>query len=397
MTTSIPEQNKTEKDAPLRRDIRMLGDALGKAIQQHEGISVFETVEQLRRNCKRLRTCAETLRSASATEAAQLQHEMATLDQEITRIVDSCDLDTTIDVIRAFTVYFHLVNTAEQHHRTRRYNYETLSASTPLRDTLAALVAFYQKNGINASTLQQLLNQLSIDLVFTAHPTEATRRSLIIKLRQLDALLEEHDLHAYMTPRQRALWQHTLESTITLLWRTDAVRYVRPQILNEIKMGGYYLNEILFDALPELYAELEQLLRDAYPQAQLTIPPFLRFGTWIGGDQDGNPNVHAETLLEALHWQRSQVIEHYRSSIQALAQEYSQSLKLCSITQQLQDSLKRDAALLPDYDHELGSQTALEPYRRKLSFMWKRLGAKDFLHRLPLRARCPRRSPVDTR
>ena len=377
MTTSIPEQNKTEKDAPLRRDIRMLGDALGKAIQQHEGISVFETVEQLRRNCKRLRTCAETLRSASATEAAQLQHEMATLDQEITRIVDSCDLDTTIDVIRAFTVYFHLVNTAEQHHRTRRYNYETLSASTPLRDTLAALVAFYQKNGINASTLQQLLNQLSIDLVFTAHPTEATRRSLIIKSRQLDALLEEHDLHAYMTPRQRALWQHTLESTITLLWRTDAVRYVRPQILNEIKMGGYYLNEILFDALPELYAELEQLLRDAYPQAQLTIPPFLRFGTWIGGDQDGNPNVHAETLLEALHWQRSQVIEHYRSSIQALAQEYSQSLKLCSITQQLQDSLKRDAALLPDYDHELGSQTALEPYRRKLSFMWKRLGAKD--------------------
>ena len=377
MTTSIPEQNKTEKDAPLRRDIRMLGDALGKAIQQHEGISVFETVEQLRRNCKRLRTCAETLRSASATEAAQLQHEMATLDHEITRIVDSCDLDTTIDVIRAFTVYFHLVNTAEQHHRTRRYNYETLSASTPLRDTLAALVAFYQKNGINASTLQQLLNQLSIDLVFTAHPTEATRRSLIIKLRQLDALLEEHDLHAYMTPRQRVLWQHTLESTITLLWRTDAVRYVRPQILNEIKMGGYYLNEILFDALPELYAELEQLLRDAYPQAQLTIPPFLRFGTWIGGDQDGNPNVHAETLLEALHWQRSQVIEHYRSSIQALAQEYSQSLKLCSITQQLQDSLKRDAALLPDYDHELGSQTALEPYRRKLSFMWKRLGAKN--------------------
>ena len=377
MTTSIPEQNKTEKDAPLRRDIRMLGDALGKAIQQHEGISVFETVEQLRRKCKHLRTCAETLRSASAAEAAQLQHEMATLDQEITRIVDSCDLDTTIDVIRAFTVYFHLVNTAEQHHRTRRYNYETLSASTPLRDTLAALVVFYQKNGINASTLQQLLNQLSIDLVFTAHPTEATRRSLIIKSRQLDALLEEHDLHAYMTPRQRALWQHTLESTITLLWRTDAVRYVRPQILNEIKMGGYYLNEILFDALPELYAELEQLLRDAYPQDQLTIPPFLRFGTWIGGDQDGNPNVLAETLLEALHWQRSQVIEHYRSSIQTLAQEYSQSLKLCSITQQLQDSLKRDAALLPDYDHELGSQTALEPYRRKLSFMWKRLGAKD--------------------
>ncbi len=377
MTTSIPEQNKTEKDAPLRHDIHMLGDALGKAIQQHEGASVFETVEQLRRKCKRLRTCAETLRSASATEAVQLQHEMAALDQEITHIVDSCDLDTTIDVIRAFTVYFHLVNTAEQHHRTRRYNYEALTASTPLRGSLAALVAFYQKNGIDASTLQQLLNQLSIDLVFTAHPTEATRRSLIIKSRQIATLLEEHDRREDMTPRQRAQWQRTLESTIALLWRTDAVRHVRPQILDEIKMGAYYLTEILFEALPELYAELEQLVHDAYPQEQLTIPPFLRFGTWIGGDQDGNPNVHAETLLEALRWQHAQVIEHYRSAIQALAQEYSQSLKLCSISQQLQDSLERDAALLPDYDRELGTQTAMEPYRRKLSFMWKRLETKD--------------------
>ena len=180
-----------------------------------------------------------------------------------------------------------------------------------------------------------------------------------------------------MTPRQRAQWQHTLESTITLLWRTDAVRHVRPQILDEIKMGAYYLTEILFEALPELYAELEQLIHDAYPQDQLVIPPFLRFGTWIGGDQDGNPNVHAQTLLDALRWQHAQVIEHYRSSIQALAQEYSQSLKLCSITQQLQDSLAHDAALLPGYDHELGAQTALEPYRRKLSFMWKRLETKD--------------------
>jgi phosphoenolpyruvate carboxylase len=291
--------------------------------------------------------------------------------------VDSCDLDTTIDVIRAFTVYFHLVNTAEQHHRTRRYNYEAITSSTPLHGSLAALVAFCRDNDIDATYLQELLDQLSIDLVFTAHPTEATRRSLIIKSRQLTALLKEHDQLEGMTPKQRALWQRALASTITLLWRTDAVRHVRPQIPDEIKMGGYYLDEILYEALPELYAELEQLLRDAYPQHRLTVPPFLRIGTWIGGDQDGNPNIRASTLLEALSWQRTQVIEHYRSSIQALAQEYSQSLKLGSITRQLQDSLQRDAARLPDYDRELGTQTAQEPYRRKLSFMWKRLGTGD--------------------
>ena len=378
MTTLIPEEdNRAGKDAPLRHDIHMLGDALGQAIQQHEGTTVFETVEQIRRKCKLLRTCGEALISASGTEATQIQQEIAALGQEIASIVEGCDLDTTIDVIRAFTIYFHLVNTAEQHHRTRRYNYDAITSSTPLHGSLAALVTFCRDNNIDATHVQELLDQLSIDLVFTAHPTEATRRSLIIKSRQLTTLLKEHDHLEGMTPKQRALWQRALASTITILWRTDAVRHVRPKILDEIKMGGYYLDEILYEALPELYAELEQLLRDAYPQYRLTVPPFLRIGTWIGGDQDGNPNVRAGTLLEALRWQRAQVIEHYRSSIQALAQEYSQSLNLSSITRQLQDSLRRDAAQMPDYDRELRDQTALEPYRRKLSFMWKRLGTED--------------------
>src|SRR5713226_2078901 len=373
----MPEQTgRSEKDAALRHDIRMLGEALGHAIQQHGGTSVFETVERLRRTCKRLRSCAEALPHASEAEAIQLQAEIAALDQEILRIVDGCDLDTSIDVIRAFTVYFHLVNTAEQHHRTRRrYTHETIAPSTPQRGSLAALVDFFKSRGLAASSVQRLLDRLSIELVFTAHPTEATRRSLITKSRQVAALLKAHDRAEDMTPRERANWQRELESTIGLLWRTDAVRHVRPQPLDEIKMGGYYLNEVLFDAVPELYADLEQLLSAAYPQENLTVPPFLRLCTWIGGDQDGNPHVRSDTLLEALDWQRTQAVERYRSSIQALAQEYSQSLKHCAITPELKDALDRDAALLPGYDRELGLQTAQEPYRRKLSFVWKRLGA----------------------
>src|SRR5438067_205719 len=124
----MPEQeDRTEKDAPLRNDIRMLGDALGKAIRQYGGTSIFETVEQLRHKCRRLRQCAESLAYASEAEAAQLQDEIATLDQDITRIVEGCNLESSIDVIRAFTAYFHLVNAAEQHHRIRRrYAHETL-------------------------------------------------------------------------------------------------------------------------------------------------------------------------------------------------------------------------------------------------------------------------------
>nr|HET6902828.1 phosphoenolpyruvate carboxylase [Ktedonobacteraceae bacterium] len=368
--------DRIEKDAPLRQDIRILGDVLGNAIQQHGGRPVFETVERLRLACKRLRSCTETLPHASKDAATDLHNEIATLDQEITSIVEHCDLATTIDVIRAFTVYFHLVNTAEQHQRIRRrLAYEIDSAATPPRGSLAALVSFFKEHDLDATIIQQLLNQLSIELVFTAHPTEATRRSLITKSRRIAELLEQHDRVDDLTPRQRTSWQREMASVISLLWRTDAVRHVRPQPLDEIKMGGYYLNEVLFDAVPELYTELEQLLYGAYPQEHLTVPPFLRLGSWIGGDQDGNPNVHASTMLEALHWQRTQVIEHYRSSIQNLAQEYSQSLKHCSITRALQAAIERDAALLPAYDRELGEQTAQEPYRRKFSFMWKRLEA----------------------
>ncbi len=368
------QEDRREKDAPLRRDIHVLGEALGRAIQQHEGAEVFETVEQMRRICKQLRSCYEALPHVSDMEATGLREEIRVLDQNITRLVSSCDVPMSIDVIRAFTVYFHLVNTAEQQHRIRRrYVHDILPSSPPQRGSLAALMAFFKNNGIDASTFQQLLERLSIELVFTAHPTEAARRSLITKLRQIATLLEAHDHQSEMTPHQRVNWQRRLAVTVALLWRTDAVRRVRPQPWDEIKMGGYYLDGILYDTVPELYAELEQLLRETYPEEDIVVPPFLRFGSWIGGDQDWNPNVRPTTLLDALCWQRTQVIEHYRTAIQEMAEELSQSLKHCSITAELQASLERDASCLPIYDQELGAQTAQEPYRRKLSFMWKRL------------------------
>ncbi|MBV9229831.1 MAG: phosphoenolpyruvate carboxylase, partial [Chloroflexi bacterium] len=371
----MPEHdNRREKDAPLRQDIRVLGNALGQAILRHGGPAVFDTVEQLRHNCIRLRECTEKLSHASSEEASPLQDEIAALTQEIAHTVDNCDLDTAIDVIRAFTAYFHLVNTAEQYHRIRRRrSHEASDSSKPQRGSLPALINFLQTNKLDATTVQQLLDQLSIELVFTAHPTEATRRSLITKSRHIAELLEAHDIGSVVTPRQQASWRRDLEGTIDLVWRTDAIRRVRPQLLDEIKMGIYYLNEILYDAVPDLYTEFEELLHESYPQ--VSVPPFLRLGSWIGGDQDGNPFVGPDTLLTALHLQQYHVIEHYRTTLAALAREYSQSLNHARITPALQRSLDDDAARLPDYDHELGPQATLEPYRRKFSFMWKRLEA----------------------
>jgi phosphoenolpyruvate carboxylase len=292
------------------------------------------------------------------------------------QIVQSCDLDTAIDVIRAFTVYFHLVNTAEQYHRIRRRRAHELNQNGhPQHGSLATLIEFFKKNALDASTVQNLLNQLSIDLVFTAHPTEATRRSLITKSRRLTELLEAHDHMELMTPHEQQHWQRELAAVIDLLWRTDMVRHVRLVPLDEIKMGIYYLDEILYDALPNLYSEFEELLHEAYPSVR--VPSFLHVGSWIGGDQDGNPFVNADTLLSALRLQRSYVIGHYRTAIEALAKEYSQSVNHTHVASDLLRSLNYDAACLPDYARELGTQIALEPYRAKLSLMWKRLEATD--------------------
>jgi phosphoenolpyruvate carboxylase len=373
----MPEhETRTDKDAPLRRDIRLLGDFLGKAVQQHDGLEVFQIVEQLRQSCIRLREYNRASLQADPENASILAHKITELDQEITQIVEESDLDTAIDVIRAFTVYFHLVNTAEQHHRIRRGQAHELDIQAPRRrGSLGALIEQFKHADLSSEQVQQLLDQLSIELVFTAHPTEATRRSLITKAREIDNLLEKQDAALAMTPRQQAHWQRKLESLISLLWHTNAVRHVRPELLDEVKMGTYYLDEVLYTALPDLYAELEDHLHRAYPDARLYIPPFLRIGSWIGGDQDGNPSVRPGTLLEALRLQRAHVIEHYRASIEKLAQDCSQSLEFCTITPALATSLEHDAALLPEYNRELGPQTADEPYRRKLSFMWKRLEA----------------------
>ncbi|GCE25620.1 phosphoenolpyruvate carboxylase [Dictyobacter alpinus] len=376
---------RREKGNPLRQDIRILGNALGQAIQRHEGHTVFDTVEKLRGHCIRLRDYSERLHQADTMEKSQLLRDIQALEQEILQIVSESDLDTAIDVIRAFTVYFHLVNTAEQYHRIRRRRaHEIDPETTPQRGSLEALVEFFKRNQLDGATLQQLFDNLSIDLVFTAHPTEATRRSLITKSRRITTLLNQLDNAALMTQHERSRWQRNLDTVIDLLWRTDAIRQVRPEPLDEIKMGIYYLDEIIYDALPDLYGELEELLQKDYPD--LTVPPFLRVGSWIGGDQDGNPFIHADTLLTALSQQRNYVLVHYRRALFELARECSQSIDHATITPELEASLARDKEEMPDYAAELGPQTALEPYRAKLSFMWKRLGETKTIPPLPPQA-----------
>ncbi|BCL82990.1 phosphoenolpyruvate carboxylase [Ktedonobacteria bacterium brp13] len=371
-------ENRREKDTPLRQDVRLLANTLGKAIQRQEGTAVYEAVERLRSSCIRLRDFTQRLNEASSSEAEQLQHEITTLEQEIYGFITGYDLETAIDIIRAFTMYFHLANTAEQYHRIRRRRaHEIDPQNKPQYGSMEALVTFLKQAGLDTTTLQQLFDQLSIDLVFTAHPTEATRRSLISKSQRVSELLAQHDNEHLMTPREKAHWERSLDTIIDLLWRTDAVRQIRLQPLDEIKMGVYYLDEIVFGALADLYEELEELLHAEYPD--LVVPSFIHMGSWIGGDQDGNPFVNNETLLTALTLHRSYVIARYRKTLANLARESSQSIDHAHISYTLQESIAYDSACMPEYTQELGPQTALEPYRAKFSYMWYRLGATNEL------------------
>jgi Phosphoenolpyruvate carboxylase len=368
------QKDRRKKDTPLRQDVRLLANTLGKAIQRQEGTAVYKAVEHLRSSCVRLRDCTQRLNEAPPAEARQLQEEITYLEQEVYGLITGCDLETAIDVIRAFTMYFHLVNTAEQYHRIRRrHAHEVDPHNKPQYGSMEALVSILKQAHLDTATLQQLFNQLSIDLVFTAHPTEATRRSLITKSQRVSELLELHDHEQFMTPREKVQWERDLEAIVDLLWRTDAVRQVRPQPLDEIKMGIYYLDEIVFGALADLYEELEELLHAEYPD--LIVPSFIHMGSWIGGDQDGNPFISNETMLKALTLQRSYVITRYRQVISDLARECSQSIDHAHISQTLRDSLAYDRACMPEYIQELGLQTSLEPYREKFSCMWHRLGA----------------------
>ena len=326
-------------DAPLRRDVRLLGDLLGRVLVEQEDESLLEDVE-------RVRALARASRAGSPHE-------------ELRQAVDALPLDRQASVLRAFGLYFQLTNVAEQHHRVRRlraYKLEQRVPAESLADSFARL------EGVPAEELER---RVSLQLVLTAHPTEATRRTVLASHLRMAALLAELD-DPLLSPARRVEIEAALAAEITAHWQADEVRSRRPRVVDEIRNGHWFFEQSLIDASERLLADYRRTLPGA--------PTPLRWGTWIGGDADGNPNAGAETIREALERARRLLRLRYRDEVRALAAEIGVSSRLTPVDDALLESIARDERELPDYAREIGDQNLDEPYRRKLSFMWWRLG-----------------------
>ncbi|KEO82420.1 phosphoenolpyruvate carboxylase [Tumebacillus flagellatus] len=341
------ESRGSDSESALRRDIRILGNLLGDVIVSQCGPEIFDEVEKVRAAAKDLRklgteACREKFRKTIREIPAQHRQE----------------------VIRAFALYFQLVNLAEQSHRIRRKReYERSTGSRPQRGSLLSAFAKIKRAGMEAPELQSLIHQLGVELVLTAHPTEAMRRTVLDKHQSMALILEKFD-DPSVTSREMKAYTRELKAEIVSLWQTRNVRKERLTVLDEVRNGLYFLDEVLFDVLPAIHMEMEEQLQALYPEQEWEVPTFLRFGSWMGGDRDGNPYVTAELTMQTLVLHFDLAMRKYEAEILALGQDLSQSFERTGASAELMESLELPSDCVPD-----------EPYRAKVDQILARLQA----------------------
>ncbi len=354
---------------PLAVEVRLLGALLGQVISEQAGPELFATVERIRRRTIALRRDDDPL-------------ERARLDEELRAL----DLDDAEAVIEAFGLYFGLVNLAEAHARVRTLRRrERAARDGVLDDSVADAVGRLRRSGRSNADLDALVARLSVSPVLTAHPTEARRRTTLVALRRCAALLERLD-DTRLTPSEDREVRRRLREEITLLWRTSDLRIVTPTPLDEVRTAMAFFDATLFTVVPRLYRALDGALdrgpgRSRGPAADTgrtgtrppRVGPFLRPGSWIGGDRDGNPEVTADVTLRTLRIQADHVLHGYEAVATRLMQTIAAADSGDRVPRALASRLARDAEDLPETDRELRRRFPDEPYRQRFGFIAERL------------------------
>ncbi|KVU80377.1 phosphoenolpyruvate carboxylase [Burkholderia ubonensis] len=340
-------RTREDKDRPLFEDIRFLGRLLGDVVREQEGDAVFDVVETIRQT-------AVKFRREDDREAAQ------TLEKKLRKLTP----EQTVSVVRAFSYFSHLANIAEDRHHNRRRRIHALAGSAPQPGTVAfALDQLKQAGGASKSVLQRFFDDALIVPVLTAHPTEVQRKSILDAQHDIARLLAERDQE--LTARERQHNEAMLRARVTALWQTRMLRDARLTVGDEIENALSYYRATFLDELPALYGDIEAALAEHGLPAR--VPAFFQMGSWIGGDRDGNPNVTATTLDEAIHRQSAVILEHYLEQVHKLGAELSVSNLLVGAS----DAVKALAAASPDQSpHRVD-----EPYRRALIGIYTRLAA----------------------
>ncbi|MBC8749587.1 MULTISPECIES: phosphoenolpyruvate carboxylase [Paraburkholderia] len=340
-------RTREDKDHPLFQDIRYLGRLLGDVLREQEGDAVFDVVETIRQTAVRFR------REDDSAAAQTLDKKLRTLTPE-----------QTVSVVRAFSYFSHLANIAEDRHRNRRHRIHALAGSASQPGTIAHALERLSAAGAAATpVLQRFFDDALIMPVLTAHPTEVQRKSILDAQHDIARLLAERDQP--LTNRERAHNEAMLRARVTSLWQTRMLRDSRLTVADEIENALSYYRSTFLEELPALYADIEEALKEHGLEARL--PPFFQMGSWIGGDRDGNPNVTAETLENAITRQAAVIFEHYLEQVHKLGAELSVSNLLAGAS----DALNELAAASPDRSPHRTD----EPYRRALIGIYTRLAA----------------------
>ncbi len=359
-------------DRRLRSRVKYLGTVLGNVLKKQAGESVFNAVETLRTGFIALR---------NEEESDPKQHT------RLMQVIEDLTPEELTHVIRAFNIYFNLVNLAEevaQHHqRQQQRAAHPVDAEEPLWEgSFDETIRDFHKQGVTPAELQKLLNQLAYMPVMTAHPTEARRRTIMGALRRI-FVIEDHidNVRSSAVDKQEA--EDNLEREIEILWKTDEVRTYKPSVEDEVQLGIYYYQQSLFSAVPRVYRNLERRIRNLYfdgdAQAarsgpnKIEVPPFIRFGSWIGGDRDGNPYVTPKTTETAVLTYAQVIIEEYIKRIGELAHILTHSSTLAPLSDELEAQLKLDQISCKAMSPEEMQKFINEPYRRRLFVILHRL------------------------
>ena len=327
-------------DTELRRDINDLATLLGQTLSQQEGPWLLDLVEEVR----------QAVRHDPAAASA--------------RIAGS-DVETATLLARAFSVYFDLANIAEQVDRSRRLRAQRLAHGGPLKRTAAAV----NEAGLDPAVIDELAGALAVRPVFTAHPTEAARRSVLLKLRRIADLLEQPDLD------DETRWRRIAE-LVELLWQTDELRIKQPQVVDEARNALYYLSSLIRGPLPEVLADLAAAFEQMGSHLPATARP-LTFGSWIGGDRDGNPFVTPGVTETVLVFQREHAIADLMPIIVRLAEDLSISERIAGPSVALRASVEADLARLPEVEARYLRLNAEEPVRLKIAIIRARLALTE--------------------
>ena len=356
----MANEEKTGRDeggGELARDVRLLGNALGDVLREQGGEALLQTVE-------RIRALTKEARSRQGQDAAEA---------ELDRLFGAMAFGEALPVLKAFTTYFQLVNLAEQKEIVRVNRRRAFEAGDqPRPESVREAVKRLRQSGVTADAMRALIGSLSIQIVFTAHPTESKRRSVQEKLHRLsDYLSRLEDPQTSRSEEERLELDIAAETEI--LWQTDEVRQRRLSVLDEARNILFYFGETLFQVTPRLYADLEKALTQWYPGEAFDIPVFLEYGSWVGGDRDGNPTITLAHTAEVLRLHRDQVLSQYIPAVRTLSDRLSQSRHYVGISDDLERSLAQDAERLPQVATEAAGRSPTEPYRRKCEFIWERL------------------------